>query len=230
MSLFGYRDYRYLFAAQVVSLFGTGLTTVALGLLAYQLAGADAAAVLGTALTIKMVAYVAVAPVAAAYVDRLPRRLLLVGLDVIRAAVVVVLPFIDRTWQIYALVAVLQSASAVFTPTFQAVIPDVVTDESDYTEALSASQLASTMETLLSPVLAALALTVMSFHWLFVGTAIGFILSAALVVRTGIPDAIPSGGRVWERTLAGLRIFAATPRGPTSPRLGTVASNTLTPS
>jgi len=213
MSLFDYRDYRYLFAAQVVSLFGTGLTTVALGLLAYQLAGADAGAVLGTALTIKMVAYVTIAPVAAAYADRVPRRLMLVGLDLIRASVAVVLPFIDQTWQIYALVAVLQSASAAFTPTFQAVIPDVVTDESDYTEALSASQLASTMESLLSPVLAALALTVMSFHWLFVGTTIGFLVSAALVIRTRIPDAAPSGrAHVWERTLAGVRIFAATPR------------------
>lgn len=44
MSLFSYRDYRHLFAAQVVALFGTGLTTVALGLLAYQLAGRRAAA------------------------------------------------------------------------------------------------------------------------------------------------------------------------------------------
>ena len=53
MSLFRHRDYRHLFAAQVVALFGTGLTTVA----AYQLAGADAAAVLGTALTINDRAY-----------------------------------------------------------------------------------------------------------------------------------------------------------------------------
>jgi len=201
MSLFDYRDYRYLFAAQVVSLFGTGLTTVALGLLAYQLAGADAGAVLGTALTIKMVAYVTIAPVAAAYADRVPRRLMLVGLDLIRASVAVVLPFIDQTWQIYALVAVLQSASAAFTPTFQAVIPDVVTDESDYTEALSASQLASTMESLLSPVLAALALTVMSFHWLFVGTTIGFLVSAALVVlrQAAWVDREPLG--FWPRWL-----------------------------
>ncbi len=89
----------------------------------------------------------------------------------------------------------------------------MVTDEDDYTEALSASQLASTMESLLSPVLAALALTVMSFHWLFVGTTVGFLVSAALVIRTRIPDAVPSGrGHVWERTLAGVRIFAATPR------------------
>ncbi len=62
---------------------------------------------------------------------------MLVGLDLIRAAVTVALPFIDQTWQIYLFVAVLQSASAAFTPTFQAVIPDVVTDEDDYTEALS---------------------------------------------------------------------------------------------
>lgn len=213
MSLFSYRDYRRLFAAQVVALFGTGLTTVALGLLAYQLAGADAAAVLGTALAIKMIAYVAVAPVAAAHADRFPRRLMLVSLDVTRATVVVALPFIDQVWQIYVLIAVLQSASAAFTPTFQAVIPDVVPDESDYTKALSASQLASTMESLLSPVLAALLLTVMSFHWLFIGTVIGFLLSATLVVSSRIPDATPNPrDGAWERSAAGIRIFAATPR------------------
>jgi hypothetical protein len=43
------RTYRHLFLAQVVALVGTGLATVALGLLAYDLAGKDAAAVLGTA-------------------------------------------------------------------------------------------------------------------------------------------------------------------------------------
>lgn len=213
MSLFSSRDYRRLFAAQVVALFGTGLTTVALGLLAYHLAGADAAAVLGTALAIKMITYVTVAPIAAAHADRVPRRLMLVFLDLTRATVVVALPFIDQAWQIYVLIALLQSASAAFTPTFQAVIPDVVCDESDYIKALSASQLASTMEGLLSPVLAALALTVMSFHWLFVGTVIGFLLSAGLVVSTRIPDATPNPRvSAWERAVAGIRIFAATPR------------------
>jgi MFS family permease len=213
MSLFSYRDYRHLFAAQVVALFGTGLTTVALGLLAYQLAGADAAAVLGTALAIKIIAYVVVAPVAAAHADRFPRRLTLVSLDLVRATVVVALPFIDQVWQIYVLIAVLQSASAAFTPTFQAVIPDVVTDESDYTAALSASQLASTMESLLSPVVAALLLTVIRFHWLFAGTVIGFLISAALVISTRIPDATPNPrASAWQKSAAGIRIFAATPR------------------
>ncbi|SLN74009.1 hypothetical protein ROA7023_03761 [Roseisalinus antarcticus] len=55
------RTYRHLFLAQVVALLGTGLATVALGLLAYDLAGDNAAMVLGTVFTIKMVAYCRVA-------------------------------------------------------------------------------------------------------------------------------------------------------------------------
>ena len=57
------RTYAMLLTAQVVALLGTGLLTVALGLLAFDMAGGDAGVVLGLALTLKMVAYVAVAPV-----------------------------------------------------------------------------------------------------------------------------------------------------------------------
>ncbi|MRH91794.1 MFS transporter [Nocardia sp. SYP-A9097] len=212
-SLLRHRDYLRLFTAQVSALFGTGLTTVALGLLAYELAGSEAAAVLGTALTIKMLVYVTVAPIVGAYADRLPRRTFLFGLNVIRGAVVLALPFIDQIWQIYILIAVLQTASAAFTPTYQAVIPDILPDERDYTRALSAAQLAATMETLLSPMLAAAALLVISFHWLFVGTAIGFAFSAVLVLTTRIPDAgATSQADFRDRITVGLRIFAVTPR------------------
>jgi MFS family permease len=83
-SVLGDRTYRHLFLAQVVALAGTGLTTVALGLLAYDLAGKDASAVLGTALAIKMVAYVLIAPIAGAYASRVSRRALLVALDLAR--------------------------------------------------------------------------------------------------------------------------------------------------
>ncbi|MFE6491762.1 MFS transporter [Streptomyces sp. NPDC057748] len=213
MRLFAIRDYRRLFGAQVIALFGTGLTTVALGLLAYDLAGPHAGTVLGTALTIKMVMYVVIAPLAAAYVDRLPRRALLVGLDVIRGAVVLALPLVSEVWHIYVLIGLLQTASAAFTPTFQAVIPDIVTDESDYTRALSASQVASTMESLLSPVLAAVALTFMTFDRLFLGTSAGFLVSALLVLSTHIPDARPSTHtKAWDKAAAGIRTFLRTPR------------------
>lgn len=70
MRLFAIRDFRHLFSAQIIALFGTGLATVALGLLAYELSGPSAGAVLATALTIKMAMYVLIAPLAAAYADR----------------------------------------------------------------------------------------------------------------------------------------------------------------
>ena len=79
------RTYRHLFLAQVVALLGTGLATVALGLLAFDLSGDGAALVLGTVFTIKMVAYVGIAPIAGAFADRVPRRALLVMLDLVRA-------------------------------------------------------------------------------------------------------------------------------------------------
>ncbi|MGW5776481.1 MFS transporter [Streptomyces sp. NPDC003863] len=213
MRLFAIRDYRHLFGAQVIALFGTGLTTVALGLLAYDLAGPRAGVVLSAALTIKMVMYVVIAPLAAAYVDRLPRRRFLFALDAVRGAVVLALPLVTEVWHVYVLIGLLQAASAAFTPTFQAVIPDIVTDEADYTRALSASQVASTMESLLSPVLAAVALTFLGFDRLFPGTSAGFLVSALLVLSTRIPDARPSSHtRAWDKAAAGIRTFLGTPR------------------
>ncbi len=213
LSVLANRTYRHLFLAQVIALIGTGLATVALGLLAYDLAGADAGAVLGTALAIKMIAYVGVAPVAAAFAERLPRRTMLVALDLVRAAVAVLLPFVTEVWQVYALIFVLQSASAGFTPTFQATIPDVLPEEKEYTRALSLSRLAYDLESVVSPMLAAALLTVISFHSLFAGTVVGFLASAALVVSVVLPSPKATERRgIYDRTTRGLRIYLATPR------------------
>ncbi|PZQ14318.1 MAG: MFS transporter [Ancylobacter novellus] len=207
------RTYRHLFLAQVIALVGTGLATVALGLLAYDLAGAEAGAVLGTALAIKMVAYVGVAPIAAALADRVPRRAMLVVLDLVRASVALALPFVTEVWQVYVLIFVLQSASAAFTPTFQATIPDVLPEERDYTRALSLSRLAYDLENIVSPMLAAALLTLISFHVLFAGTVVGFLASAALVVSVTLPSPQPQEKRgVYDRTTRGARIYLATPR------------------
>ncbi|WLS01187.1 MFS transporter [Shinella sumterensis] len=207
------RTYRHLFLAQVVALVGTGLATVALGLLAYEIAGPDAGAVLGTALAIKMIAYVGIAPIAGAFAEVLPRRPLLVALDLVRAAVALCLPFVTEVWQVYVLIFVLQSASAAFTPAFQATIPEVLPDEKDYTRALSLSRLAYDLESLISPALAAALLTIISFHSLFGGTVIGFLVSSALVVSVVLPAPSKTERRsVYERTTRGLRLYLATPR------------------
>ncbi len=213
ISLLHHPVFSRLFAAQVVALVGTGLLTVALALLAYDLAGDRAGAVLGTALTIKMVAYVGISPLATALFARLPRRAVLIGADLIRAAVALSLPFIDAVWQIYALIFLLQAASATFTPSFQAVIPDVLTDEEDYTHALSLSRMAYEIETLVSPALAAMLLTVMSYNLLFLGTVVGFLISAVLILSVNLPARGEAEDRPFrERLTRGVRIYLATPR------------------
>ncbi|AXY43844.1 MULTISPECIES: MFS transporter [unclassified Halomonas] len=214
MELFRDRRYRHLFSAQVIALIGTGLTTVGLALLASELAGERAGEVLGTALAIKMIAYVGIAPVVGAYATRLPRRALLVTLDLLRAAVVVSLPFVTEVWQIYLLIFLLNACSAGFTPVFQATIPDIFEDERRYTRALSLSRLAYDLENLLSPLIAALLLVVMSFNLLFVLNAAAFLLSALLVVSVSLPSPHPqtTGGGVWSRLTQGMRRYLHTPR------------------
>jgi H+ antiporter protein len=208
------RTYRHLFAAQVIALIGTGMMTVALGLLAFRIAGDKAGAVLGTALAIKMIAYVGVAPVVGGFANFLPRRAFLVSMDMTRATVALALPFVTQVWQVYLLIFILRAASAAFTPTFQATIPDVLPDEAEYTRALSLSRLAYDMESLLSPVLAAALLTVITFNWLFIGTVVGFFCSAALVLSVTIPQPESSErkGGIYENTTRGIRIYLATPR------------------
>jgi len=214
LSILSNRTYRHLFLAQIIALVGTGLATVALGLLAYDLAGDRAGAVLGTALAIKMTAYIAVSPLAAAFAEKLPRRTMLVSLDLVRAFVALALPFVTQIWEIYILIFVLQSASAAFTPTFQATIPDILPDEKQYTRALSLSRLAYDLESVVSPMLAAALLTVVSFHSLFAGTVVGFLSSAALVVSVKLPQPLQSSVRrsIYEKTTRGMRIFLKTPR------------------
>jgi hypothetical protein len=113
---------------------------------------------------------------------------------------------------VYLLIFVLQAASAAFTPTFQATIPDVLPDERDYTSALTLSRLAYDLESLLSPLLAAAVLLVVSADRLFLGTSLGFTASALLVVSALLPSARPARRRVRKPVTRGVRIYLATPR------------------
>lgn len=214
LALLRHKVFRTLYAAQVVSLLGTGLATIALGLLAFEMAGENAGQVLGTALAIKMIAYVSIAPLAQALLGRVSVKKVLISLDFLRTAIVLCLPFVSEIWQIYTLVFLLQAASASFTPSFQAVIPEVLPDEGDYTRALSLSRLTYDIENLISPTMAAALLLLMPFHWLFAGTALGFCASAWFVWVTHLPpqQKTKEAAPFIARMTSGARIYLATPR------------------
>ncbi len=207
-------EFRKLFTAQVIALVGTGLTTVALTLLAYDLVGGNAGIVLGTALAFKMTAYVVFAPIVGGLAHRLPRKPLLIALDIVRAAIVLAMPFVTAVWQIYVLIFLLNLFSAGFKPVFQATIPDLLPDEQQYTRALSFSRLAYDLENLLSPTFAGLALLVFSYDALFQANSIAFLVSAVLVFGTVLPatQRVDRLGGVWGEISFGVRSYMRTPR------------------
>lgn len=206
--------FRKLFCAQVLSLVGTGLMTVALSLLAYELSGADAGVVIGTILAIKMVAYVGFAPIGGALAARFAARPFLVGLDVARLCLILLMPLVGAVWQIYLIVFAFQLCSAAFTPAFQSLIPEVLPEEERYTSALALSRLAYNLESLLSPLLAGLLLGFIDARLLFVGTALGLAGSAAFVFSTPLParTADQVAQPFLRRLGRGFSIYAHTPR------------------
>ena len=70
------------------------------------------------------------------------------------------------------------------------------------------------LESLTSPMLAAALLTVISYHWLFSGTVIGFLCSAALVVSVRLPQSKSRAGTgsIYAKTFRGISIYLRTPR------------------
>lgn len=205
------RDRRFaaLFASQVASLLGTGILTVAIALLAARIAGDDAGVVLSIALTIRIATYVVISPIATALLAGRSSRAVLVGADAARILVALSLVFVTEAWQLYAAIVLLQTASAVFTPTFQAAIPEVLPDENDFTAAQSLSRLAYDLESLVSPLIAAALVTLLPTSWLFAITAVGFAASLAAVLLSRLELRTPVTGEPFTSRLGrGMRLIA----------------------
>ncbi len=179
-SLWRHGPFQKLFWAHVVSLIGSGLSSVALALLAHQLVGASAAAVLGVTLAIRIVVIVLCAPWAGQIAARFGARAILIGSDVVRAGVVVGFFFADSVWEIYALAVVLNLGAALFTPIYKAVIPGVVS-EAQYPRALALGAIAYDTANILGPSLAGLVIATVGFRGNFVADGVTFLLSAALL-------------------------------------------------
>jgi len=206
------RRFAALFASQVSSLIATGLLTVALALVAVRLDPGAAAGIIGTALTIRIAVYVVVSPLASALLAGRSSRAVLVGADLVRLIVAGALVFATAPWQLYVGIVLLQTASAVFTPTYQAVIPRVLPDERDYTAAQSLSRLAYDLESLLSPPLAALLVLVLPPQALFGIVALGFLGSALAVLLARLHEQVGSTAEpLRRRLLRGLGVLARTP-------------------
>lgn len=208
-------SFRTLFIAQVCSLLAIGLMTVAMSLAAYRIGGLAAAGqILGLLLAVKMVAYVGISPLAEAVFAGRSRKSVMVGLDMARMTLLLPMAFATQTWQIAVLALAFFAVSSGFTPIFQSVIPDLLPEEHAYSRALVWSRVAYTLESVLSPVIAALVLQVVSGEFLFWVAALAFGGSVAALLATRFPARAGESrkGPFLARALKGLTIYRRTPR------------------
>jgi len=123
------RDFALLFAGTGASLLGDGVYAVTIAWQVYELSNAPTAlSVVGLAWTLPMVMFLLVGGVLG---DRIDRRRLMIASDLIRAAAVggmatLALAGVIELWHLIALVVVYGIGQALFAPTFQAIVPEVV--------------------------------------------------------------------------------------------------------
>jgi MFS family permease len=120
-------DFRLLFLATVGSGFGTYLAAIALTVHIYDLTGSGSW--VAALLVVDFLPIILIGLTLGPLVDRLSRRGLMIGSDVVRLAVFCILPFASSPSTIVALAAVAGIATGFFRPAVYASLPNIVPDE-----------------------------------------------------------------------------------------------------
>ena len=124
------RNFRCLWAGQVVSLLGDWFNLIASAILIADLTGSGLA--LGFLFTIRMIAPFVIAPIAGICADRYNRKHLLIITDVARAIIVFGFLFVQdesHVWLLYALTTLLFAVSGFFSPARSAILPDITSPQ-----------------------------------------------------------------------------------------------------
>jgi len=135
---------------------------------------------------LRILAFLIFSQPAGVLADRIDRKRILVAADLLRFGLVALFPFVTSVWQIYAMVFVVNAITAFFTPTFEATLPSVVGNDG-YVKALAWSRVATDVEAVGAPALAAILVASSGVRWLFWFDAATYLASAALVVSASFP-------------------------------------------
>lgn len=170
-----------LYLAQLTHLLGDAIVWVAIAVLAFDLAGPRAAAVLGFALTLRVAAFVVLSPIAGLVADRFSRKVIMVVALTLRMGVLAYLAAATQEGQLYVGMLAMNALTAFFTPTYQASVP-AVTTRAEYPRAIALSGATFEMLGVLGPGLAgglAVAFGGRALFWVAGATA---IVAAILIV------------------------------------------------
>jgi MFS transporter, NRE family, putaive nickel resistance protein len=169
-----------LYLAQTINLVGDALTWLGLALLAFELAGEQSGAVLAGALTLRVMAFVVLSPVAGAIADHVDRKRIMLVTHLARMLIVSLLPFVTQVWQIYAIVLALNIFYAFFTPTYTATIP-LVTGKAEYPQAIALSSATFQLLGVLGPGLAGSIAAFVGARQVFFLDALTFAIAAVFI-------------------------------------------------
>ncbi len=200
------RTYFPLWLGQLLSGFGDTLHYIALVVLVFQLSG-QGLAVAGV-VAAEVVPVLLLGPVAGVVIDRFSRKGVLIGADLVRAALVASLIWPQGVWHAYLVAAGLAAGNTFFNPAVQAVIPALTTEG----QRLAANSVAWSTGRLVQ----ILASAVVGGLIAFTGTGPAFALNAASFVASALliaTLAIPAhAGQVGEGSKRGLRRYFADAR------------------
>jgi MFS family permease len=191
------RNFRLLWAGQIVSLLGDWFNFVATMTLVAVLTGSGVA--VGALYGVRMLAPFLVSPLAGVCADRFDRRTILVLSDIARAATVLCFLIVDEpseVWLLYVLTFVQLALSGFFFPARNALLGDIVSHRNIGTaNALSAA----TWSVMLAfgAAIGGVVAGVFGSHPAFVIDAATFLVSAAILQRMRPPPreaAAPKGG------------------------------------
>jgi MFS family permease len=126
------RDFALLWAGTSVSLVGDGVYFVALAWQVYDLSGSPTAlSIVGVAWTLPLALFVLLGGVVT---DRVERRRVMIGADIVRAFAVAVIGVLSVTgvvelWHLVVMAAVFGTGEAFFGPAFSSIVPQIVPRE-----------------------------------------------------------------------------------------------------
>ena len=170
-----------LFVSQTVSLFGDAFTWLGLALFSYELNPTRSAVILATALTLRVTAYIVFSPFAGVVSERFRRKDILWLTQGFRILVLVLIPFVNVEWQLYLLIFLLNVASAFFTPTYRAIIPQIVS-KNDYRIANGFSMAIFQLLSVFGPAIAGVFAVWLGAKQLFLVSGVMLIIGIAIIL------------------------------------------------
>ena len=208
-------DFCSLWLSQAVSALGDRLTQVALFIFILELAGGSATAV-GIFLACQALPLILFGPVAGVFVDRWDKRRTMVLCDIIRASIIITVPFLGDARLVYVAAFLMASVSTVFSPSIMATIPELLGRRQEILVANSLVYSTKFFTDILGFTLAATIVLATGLKAAFVIDAFTFLVSAALILRIATKITVPpkrsldlSG--VWEDLRAGIRYHRENP-------------------